>query len=134
MIHIYLFILLLILIFIICFTCIFRKNKKFKNNIFISNLETDWNINKNIFEEFQQDKMNIFIDTEVPTDFSTVENTSWKISGNVQGQNVIIESKGRTLWKSNYSPIWSGKWIYHGTVESYKATLNINTVKFLIIK
>ena len=92
------------------------------------------NINKNVIEGFQPNKINSFIGMEVPTDFSTVENPSWKISGNVKGNNIVIESKGRTLWKSNYASIWNGKWIYHGTVQSYKATLNINTVKFLIIK
>ncbi len=95
-------------------------------------LEKD--IPKTLIENFEPNKKNSLIDTEVPTDFSTVENPNWKISGNVKGQNIVIESNGRTVWKSNFSPIWSGRWIYHGTVESYKATLNINTVKFLIIK
>jgi hypothetical protein len=141
MIHIYLFILLLILIFSICFTCIFRKkfikvpeNSKNKDIIFPPNLGTSWGINKYIFEGFEQNKMNVFLDTEVPTDFSTIDKPTWKISGNVKGQNIVIESNGRTVWKSNYSSIWSGRWIYHGTVESYKATLNIKTVKFLNIK
>ncbi len=107
-----------------------------KSNQYLWNIKQilENNIQKVLIENFEPNKINAFIDTEVPTDFSTVENPSWKISGNVRGQNIVIESKGRTLWKSNYSPIWSGRWIYHGTVESYKATLNINTVKFLIIK
>jgi len=136
MIHIYIFIFLLLLIFIISFKFIFRGYLKSRNIdiIFPTNQETGWNIDKNIVEGFQQTKLNIFTDTEVPTDFGTVENPRWKISGNVKGKNIVIESKGRTIWKSNYASIWSGKWIYHGTVESYKATLNINTVKFLIIK
>jgi hypothetical protein len=121
MIHIYIFILLLILIFIISFTFIFRDSLKLQEK------------SKNMIEDFQENKLNLFTDTEVPTDFSTIDNPSWKISGNVKGRNIVIESKGRTLWKSNYAPIWSGKWIYNGTVQSYKATLNINTVKFLII-
>jgi hypothetical protein len=107
-----------------------------KSNNYLWNIKqiSQNNIPKILIENFQPNKTNSFIDTEVPTDFSTVENPSWKISGNVKGQNIVIESKGRTLWKSNYSPIWSGRWIYHGTVESYKATLNINTVKFLFIR
>jgi hypothetical protein len=50
------------------------------------------------------------------------------------GRMVVIESKGRTVWEPNFGPIWNGKWIYYGTVDSYKATQNINMVKFLIIK
>ena len=92
------------------------------------------NINKNIIEGFDSNKLNSFTAMEVPTDYGTIKDPSWKISGNVKGKNIVIESKGRTLWKSNFASIWSGKWIYYGTVESYKATLNINTVKFLIIK
>ena len=131
--HIYLFIFLLILIFIISFLIIFKKsnNSSEFDIIFPINQEKSWGWD---IESFEPNKINSFADTEVPTDFSTVENPSWKISGNVKGQNIVIESKGRTLWKSNYSPIWSGKWIYYGTVESYNATLNIDTVKFLIIK
>ena len=133
MIHIYIFIFLLILIYIISFGFIFRKII-FKQSNNLSEFDISWNINKNFIEGFEPNKLNSFTSMEVPTDFSTVENPRWKISGNVKGQNIVIESKGRTLWKSNYASIWSGKWIYHGTVQSYKATLNINTVKFLIIK
>jgi hypothetical protein len=132
--HIYLFIFLLILIFIISFLIIIFKKSNNSSEfdiIFPINKVKGWGWD---IESFEPNKINSFVDTEVPTDFSTVENPSWIISGNVKGQNIVIESKGRTLWKSNYAPIWSGKWIYHGTVETYKATLNINTVKFLIIK
>ena len=91
-------------------------------------------INKNVIEGFQANRRNSFTGMEVPTDFGTVKNPSWKISKNINGKNVVIESKGRTVWEPNFGPIWSGKWIYYGTVDSYKATQNINTVKFLLIR
>jgi hypothetical protein len=92
------------------------------------------NLNNNLIENFQPNKVNSFIGLEVPTDYGNVENPSWKLSSKVNGKNIIIESKGRTLWESSYGKIWNGKWIYYGTVASYNATLNINTVKFLVIK
>ena len=76
---------------------------------------------------------NSFQGMEVPTDYGTVKNPSYKLSGNVNGKNIVIESKGRTLWESSYSLVWNGKWIYYGTVISYKATLDLNKVKFLVI-
>ena len=94
-------------------------------------------VNKNIienFEGFEPTRQNTFQGMEVPADYGSVADPSWKISGNVKGKNIVIESKGRTVWEDSYSPIWSGKWIYYGTVASYKATLDINKVKFLIIK
>ena len=91
-------------------------------------------INKNIIEGFNADKKNTFTNMEVPTDYGTVENPSFKISKNINGKDVVIESSGRTLWNPNFGPIWSGRWIYCGTVDSYKATLDINKVKFLTIK
>jgi hypothetical protein len=91
-------------------------------------------VNKNIIENFDSTRQNTFQGMEVPTDYGSVTDPSWKISGNVDGKNIVIESKGRTVWEDSYSPIWSGKWIYYGTVASYKATLDINKVKFLIIK
>jgi hypothetical protein len=91
-------------------------------------------INKNVIEGFQANRRNSFTNMEVPTDYGTVKNPSWKISKQISGKNIVIESKGRTLWNPNFGPIWSGKWIYYGTVDSYKATQNINNVKFLIIK
>ena len=92
------------------------------------------NLNKNVIENFTPKSINSFQAMEVPTDYGSVANPSWKISGNVKGKDIVIESKGRTVWDANYSPIWSGKWIYYGTVNSYKATLDINRVQFLIIK
>jgi len=95
-------------------------------------------INKNVIESFtpnmSSSMKNSFQGMEVPTDFGTVKNPSYKLSGNVNGKDIVIESKGRTLWESSYSPIWNGKWIYYGTVTSYKATLDLNKVKFLVIK
>jgi hypothetical protein len=85
------------------------------------------NINRNIIESFEADRPNLLQTTENPADFGSVENPSWNISEN-------INSKGRTIWDPSYSSIWSGNWIYKGTVETYKATLDINNVKFLIIK
>ena len=120
--HIYIFIFLLLLIFIVIFTFIFRK-KDFNESLTSS-----------INEEFQANRRNSYTSMEVPTDFGTVKDPSWKISKNINGKNVVIESKGRTVWESNFGPIWSGKWIYYGTVDSYKATQDINRVKFLIIK
>jgi len=110
--HIYLFIFRLLLIFIITFPFIFinRINESFAPNI-PNTLQT----------------------TEVPADFGSINNPSSRISGVVDGKNIVIESKGRTVWEPEYSTIWNGRWIYHGTVESYRATLNINTVQFLII-
>ena len=92
------------------------------------------NLNKNVIESFEPTRQNLFQGMEVPTDYGTVANPSWKISGNIKGKNIVIESKGRTVWEDGYSSIWNGKWIYYGTVTSYKATLDINKVKFLIIK
>ena len=85
------------------------------------------NINRNVIESFEANRPNLLQTTENPADFGSVENPSWNISKN-------INSKGRTIWDPSYSSIWSGKWIYKGTVETYKATLDINNVKFLIIK
>jgi hypothetical protein len=85
------------------------------------------NINSNVIESFEANTPNLLQTTENPADFGSVENPSWNISEN-------IKSKGRTVWDPTYSSIWSGKWIYNGTVETYKATLDINNVKFLIIK
>ena len=94
----------------------------------------DININRNVIEGFQANRVNSYTGMEVPTDFGTVKDPSWKISKQIGGKNVVIESKGRTVWEPNFGPIWSGKWIYYGTVDSYKATQNINMVKFLLIK
>ena len=95
-------------------------------------------INKNLIEGFTEgftpNRRNSYTGMEVPTDFGTVKNPSWKISKNINGKNVVIEQKGRTVWEPNFSSIWSGKWIYYGTVDTYKATLDINNVKFLIIR
>ena len=79
MIHIYIFIFLLILIYIISFGFIFRKIifKQYNN---LSEFDISWNINKNFIEGFEPNKLNSFTSMEVPTDFSTVENPSWKIS------------------------------------------------------
>jgi hypothetical protein len=85
------------------------------------------NINRNVIESFEANRPNLLQTTENPADFGSVENPTWNISE-------TINSKGRTIWDSTYSSIWSGKWIYNGTVETYKATLDINNVKFLIIK
>ena len=109
------------------------KSERYIWNISMININ-NLKLNKNVIEHFIPNTRNSFQDMEVPTDFGSVENPSWKISGNVKGKDIVIESKGRTLWEANYSPIWSGKWIYYGTVASYKATLDINRVKFLIIK
>jgi hypothetical protein len=91
-------------------------------------------INKNVIEGFEANRINSYTGMEVPTDFGTVKDPSWRISKLIDGKNIVIESSGRTVWESNFGPIWSGKWIYYGTVDSYKATQNINMVKFLIIK
>jgi len=112
MIHIYLLIFRLLLIFIITFPFIF-KNK--------------------VNESFAPNIPNTLRTTEVPTDFGSINNPRSRVSGVVNGQNIVIESNGRTVWEPQYSSIWNGRWIYHGTVESYRATLNINTVQFLII-
>lgn len=98
-----------------------------------------WNIkkvseNNTIIESFEPNKVNSFIGLEVPTDYGNVKNPRWKISKKIRGNNIVIESKGRTLWESKYGEIWNGKWIYYGTIASYKATLDINRVKFLIIE
>jgi hypothetical protein len=91
------------------------------------------NLNKNIIESFEPERPNAFQGMEVPPDYGIVENPKWKISKKIKGKNIVIESNGRTLWEPSYSPIWNGKWIYYGTVASYKATLSINAVKFLNI-
>jgi hypothetical protein len=39
---------------------------------------------------------------EVPTDYGTVKDPNWKISKNIGGKNIVIESKGRTLWNPNF--------------------------------
>ena len=130
MIHIYLFIFLLLLIFIVVFAFIFRK--KYFNESFTSNRLCNSSFQD--CENFESKRRNSFTGMEVPTDFGTVKNPSWKISKNINGKNIVIESKGRTVWEPNFGPIWSGKWIYYGTVDSYKATQNINTVKFLLIR
>jgi hypothetical protein len=106
-----------------------------KSNKYIWNIKQidQSNIDKNLIEGFESSKINSYQAMEVPTDFNTVKDPIWKISGNIKGKNIVIEGSGRTLWEPSFVPIWNGKWIYYGTVESYKATLNINTVKFLII-
>ena len=142
---IYLFVILVILIFIIIFSFILKKKKNTDQNldkILLHNtsFEDQNNIRESentdiiVFEKFTPNIQNSFRGMEVPTDYGTVQNPSYKISGNVKGKNIVIESKGRTLWEPSYSPIWNGKWIYYGSVSSYKATLDINTVKFLIVK
>ena len=100
---------------------------KSSNYIWNIKIILEKNINRNVIESFEANRPNLLQATESPTDFGSVENPSWNISEN-------INSKGRTIWDPAYSSIWSGKWIYNGTVETYKATLNINNVKFLIIK
>ena len=91
------------------------------------------NVNRNVIESFAPNIPNTLRTTEVPTDFGSINNPRSKVSGVVNGKNIVIESSGRTVWEPQYSSIWNGRWIYHGTVESYKATLNLNTVQFLII-
>jgi hypothetical protein len=91
-------------------------------------------VNKNVIEGFEGTIINSYTNMEVPTDYGTVQNPNFKISKNIGGKDIVIESSGRTLWNPNFGPIWSGKWIYYGTVDSYKATQNINNVKFLLIK
>jgi len=112
-------------------------------SVFLTNSDKyNWNItkttqasiNKNVIEGFQANKRNNYTNMEVPTDYGTVKNPSFKISKNIGGKDIVIASKGRTLWNPNFGPIWSGKWIYYGTVDSYKATLKIENVKFLNIK
>ena len=107
------------------------KSDRYTWNISIKN---EAEINKNVIENFEPTRQNLFQGMEVPTDYGSVADPNWKISGNVKGKNIVIESKGRTIWEDSYSAIWNGKWIYYGTVSSYKATLDINKVKFLIIK
>ena len=142
---IYLFVILVILIFIIIFSFILKKKKNTDQNLDKillhntsfedqNNIKESENTDIIVFEKFTPNIQNSFRGMEVPTDYGTVQNPSYKISGNVKGKNIIIESKGRTLWEPSYSPIWNGKWIYYGSVSSYKATLDINTVKFLIVK
>jgi len=91
------------------------------------------NVNQNVIESFESNIPNLLQTTEVPADFGSINNPRSRISGVVNGKNIVIESSGRTVWEPEYSAIWNGRWIYHGTVESYRATLNINTVQFLII-
>ena len=107
-----------------------------KSDLYTWNItsKTEAGINKNVIENFESTRQNTFQGMEVPTDYGSVANPDWKISGNVKGKNIVIESKGRTIWEDSYSAIWNGKWIYYGTVASYKATLDINKVNFLIIK
>ena len=142
---IYLFVILVILIFIIIFSFILKKKKNTDQNLDKillhntsfedqNNIKESENTDIIVFEKFTPNIQNSFRGMEVPTDYGTVQNPSYKISGNVKGKNIVIESKGRTLWEPSYSPIWNGKWIYYGSVSSYKATLDINTVKFLIVK
>jgi hypothetical protein len=100
---------------------------KSSNYIWNIKIILEKNINSNVIESFEANTPNLLQTTENPADFGSVENPSWNISEN-------IKSKGRTVWDPTYSSIWSGKWIYNGTVETYKATLDINNVKFLIIK
>jgi len=107
------------------------KSDKYNWNIKII---AEGSINKNVIEGFEANRKNTYTNMEVPTDYGTVKDPSWKISKKIGGKNIVIESKGRTIWNPNFGPIWSGKWIYYGTVDSYKATQNINNVKFLIIK
>ena len=107
-----------------------------KSNKYIWNIKKidKSTIDKNVIEGFEPKKYNTYQAMEVPTDFPSVVNPSWKISENIKGKNIVIESKGRTVWEPSFTSIWNGRWIYYGTVASYKATLNINTVKFLEIK
>ncbi len=119
---------------------------KDSGSVFLTNSDKySWNItglninqiNKNVIETFtpnmNSSMKNPFQGLEVPTDYGTVENPSYELSGEVNGKNIVIESQGRTLWESDYSLVWNGKWIYYGTVLSYKATLDLNKVKFLLI-
>ena len=101
----------------------------------------DWKISSNneilpdIYESFAPMSItNKFEGIESPTDFNTALNPSFKISKKINDQEIVIESKGRTVWEPNYAKVWNGKWIYYGTVASYQATQNINTTDFLIIK
>jgi hypothetical protein len=82
--------------------------------------------NKNLIEGFTE--------TEVPSDYGSNDDPVWKITYTANGKEYTLESKGRTVWDEKYSEIWNGNWIYYGTVESYKATLDINNVDFLKIK
>jgi hypothetical protein len=107
------------------------KSDKYNWNI---KKTTQASINRNVIEGFQANKRNTYTNMEVPTDYGTVKKPSFKISKNIGGKDIVIASKGRTLWNPNFGPIWSGKWIYYGTVDSYKATLKIENVKFLNIK
>ena len=107
------------------------KSDRYTWNI---NSLNDKQVNKNVIEGFETNKLNSFQGMEVPTDYGSVANPSWKISRNIDGKDIIIESSGRTLWEPNYGKIWSGKWIYYGTIQSYKASLDVNSVKFLNIQ
>jgi hypothetical protein len=119
---------------------------KDSGSVFLTNSDKySWNItglninqiNKNVIETFtpnmNSSMKNPFQGLEVPTDYGTVENPSYELSGEVNGKNIVIKSNGRTLWESDYSLVWNGRWIYYGTVLSYKATLDLNKVKFLLI-
>jgi len=102
------------------------KSEKYTWNIkIISETELN-NANKNLIEGFTE--------TEVPSDYGSNDDPVWKITYTANGKEVTLESQGRTVWDERYSEIWNGNWIYYGTVESYKATLDINNVDFLKIK
>ena len=122
---IYLFVILVILIFIIIFSFILKKKKNTDQNldkILLHNtsFEDQNNIREseqsdiivfpeqsdiivfpeqsdNLIEKFTPNIQNSFRGMEVPTDYGTIQNPSYKLSGNVKGKNIIIESKGRTL-------------------------------------
>jgi hypothetical protein len=140
MIHIYIFTFLLLLIFTILFAFIYRE-KKYKESFTYNKIndknrfEHGKNIHKfqenfenaNIIEGYDSSKIDPYKAMEVPTDFPSILLPNWKISENIKGT-------GRTTWEPDFVKIWNGRWIYYGTVASYLATLDINTVKFLIIK
>ena len=147
--YIYLFIFLVLLIIIIILSFIFKNKKTSEENRLHNTFFEDKKKIKeskntdiivfpeqsdNLIEKFTPNIQNSFRGMQVPTDYGTIDNPSYKISGDVNGKNIVIESKGRTLWESSYSPIWNGKWIYYGSVASYKATLDINKVNFFIVK
>jgi len=105
-----------------------------KSNLYKWKITPNNEILPDIYEGFTQNIKNKYEGTESPTDFDTVENPSFRISKIINGKDIVIESKGRTVWEPSYSRTWNGKWIYYGTVASYEATQNINTTSFLIIK
>lgn len=72
---------------------------------------------------------NTLKETQSPNDFPNIKDPRFKL----MSEKLNICSNGRTYWNPQYTNIWNGKWIYHGTIATYGKTEELSDTDFLTI-